>query len=110
MIEVVEITDDFRQSFILSDENGNNFNFELSYIQEQSCWFFNLTYDNFVINNQRLTTSTNILTQYKNRLPFGIIVVNEDSLDPLFLDSFIDGTTQLFIATHDEIQELESVV
>ncbi len=106
MIEITEITDDYKQSFFLESENKERFKLELFYTIAQESWYFNFTYKDITINSQKLITDFDILKQYKNIIPFSLACINENAIDPAFLDSFIDGTTQLFILSRDEVDEL----
>lgn len=88
---LTDISDNYKQSFQLTAENGKTIFFYLEFIVNQNGWFYSWTYDNLTVNGSRLVIDFNILRKYKNRIPFGITVVSSDGVDPFQLDDFVSN-------------------
>ena len=52
-----------------------------------------------------MVTAGNLLASYKNILQFGLLINNEDNLDPYLLDSFIDDTN-IYILNSTEVAQI----
>jgi hypothetical protein len=47
--------------------------------------------------------------KFANRIPFGLLVETKTYQDPMTINTFIDGTTTLYILNETEVQDLEAV-
>lgn len=109
MQEITGITPEYKQKLTLTITNFGYADLTLYYKPNQFAWFFDLTWQDFSTTNQQLTMSPNILRQYRNILPFGILCINSEGLDPLVLESF-NTDTQLYLLDPDEIEQYETVL
>lgn len=109
MQEITGITAEYKQKLSITITNFGYADLTLSYKPNQFAWFFDLTWQEFTTTNQQLTMSPNILRQYRNILPFGIICSNNNNLDPLVLESFVTDT-KLYLIDSSEIISLEAAL
>lgn len=95
---------------ILLEKDNTSIVLNLTYKPTQLGWFLDVEYDakDFKIYGLRVTTNSNILNQWRNILPFGIICYCEDSYDPLSLQDFVVGRAHLAILNEDEVQKVIS--
>ena len=103
------ISNDAKQKHtVLLEKDNTPIVIDLVYKPTQLGWFIDITYDNsnFKVYGLRVTTNSNILNQWRNLLPFGIICYCEDSYEPLSLEDFIVGRAHLAILNEDEVQEI----
>jgi len=107
MRQLTEITDDPKQTFDVITEDNQNFELGLEYSDQQQGWFFSIIFGNLSINGMRLTTSPNILRQYKNILPFGISIAVDDLSEPFLIDDFITERVKAFLLTPEEVEGIE---
>lgn len=110
MTIITGITGQPKQQMTLQIADGTQASFYLEYREQQSGWFWDLTWGDHVINGNRLTTFPNILRQWKNILPFGIGVVSSGNVEPLNLTDFIDATVILLQLTAADVSTIEATV
>ena len=109
MQKIDNISNDAKQKHtILLAKDSSRIVLELTYKPRQLGWFLNVTYDklNFAVNGLRITTNTNLLNQWRNLLPFGIICQCNDLQDPLLLEDFLVGRAVLGILSAEEVQQI----
>ena len=93
---------------ILLEEDSSRIVLELTYRPNQLGWFLDVTYDNlyFKLYGLRITTNSNILNQWRNKLPFGIICQCKDSQDPMLIEDFLVNRAQLAILSKEEVNQI----
>jgi hypothetical protein len=106
MKQITEISQDPLQVLEIVTEENKTFEFTLQYREQQGGWFFSLNYEDVIINNSRLTNSPNILNQYKNILPFGLLVFTIDFSEPFLIDDFSSERVKLYLLNEEEVQEV----
>tara|TARA_R110000751_G_scaffold299695_4_gene411061 strand:- start:8773 stop:9126 length:354 start_codon:yes stop_codon:yes gene_type:complete len=108
MKQLVELTSDPKQQHTVVLEDGDSFTLQLSYLEQQRMWSYSIAYsDTFIMRNSRLVMSKNLLRQYKNILPFGIICEHISNADPFLIDDFSSNRAILYILTSDEVEQVE---
>lgn len=111
MYLIQQITNDFLQKQTLTLPDGSTFDLTLYFMPLQNGWFIkNLTYNNFVLNNLRITNSPNILHQFKNQIPFGIACYSKDNREPTQQQDFSSGASKLYYLTSDEVTYFAQVL
>ena len=107
MKQIVELTNDPRQNYTVIGENGEQIDLTLEYKETQELWSASIRYESFEVNNLYLTSRPNILRQWKNIIPFGILVGTNDNADPYYLDDFVNGRAQVFLLNEEDVQAVE---
>lgn len=103
------ISNDSKQRHtILLDSDGTRIVLELTYKPTQLGWFLDVVYESmgFEVHNLRITTNTNILNQWRNKLPFGIICQCKDAQDPMLIEDFLVERASLGILSKDEVNQI----
>lgn len=103
------ISNDAKQKHtILLEKDSTPIVIRLVYKPTQIGWFMDVEYDtkNFAVYGLRVTTNSNILNQYRNIVPFGIICYCNDNQDPLSIDDFLVERAHLAVLDEDEVQEI----
>lgn len=103
------ISNDARQKHtILLAEDSSRIVLELTYKPDIIGWFLDVTYDteDFEVHGLRVVTSTNLLNQWRNILPFGILVQCKDAQDPLLLEDFLVKRATLSILSKEEVAQI----
>jgi hypothetical protein len=109
MFQIEGLTEEPKQRYKLPIENsGIEADLSLYWRDTQNSWYFDLSYDDFSVREMRLCFMPNILLQFANRIPFGLLVETKTYQDPMTINTFIDGTTTLYILNQTEVQELEA--
>ena len=108
MVQITELTGDYRQRHIIPIEGSDTRAFlTLEFKTNLNCWFYSITWGEFSIKNHQIVTGANILRQYKNRVPFGIMVATNNVLDPLTLECWVDGTAELYVLNTEDTAYVE---
>lgn len=103
------ISNDAKQKHtILLEKDNSSILIRLVYKPTQLGWFMDVEYEtkNFAVYGIRITTNLNLLNQWRNVLPFGIICYCEDNYDPLSIEDFLVGRAHLAILSEDEVKEI----
>jgi hypothetical protein len=108
MIKLENLTDYPKQNFGIILETGEKINFSLEYEPVRKSWLYSVGYKDIIINNRNLIVSPNTLRQFRNILPFGVLVYSMDKLDPSFLTDFVNGRIEIYILNQSEIDYVES--
>lgn len=114
MKQITQFTNDFKQILSPTLEDGTVFEFSLNFKQQEEFWMYSIKYKNLIINNCKLVLSSNLLHQWKNILPFGLLCTSTDSpgqeVDPFLLNDLSSGRVKIFIMTTAEVTELENQI
>lgn len=109
MIYINSIQDNPKQSLSLVIDGFARANLVLEFKPNQYAWFYSLTWNNFATSQELLSNSPNILRQYKNILPFGLLLDTIGGQDPLTQDAFVT-TSNLYLLSADEVILVESTL
>lgn len=91
------------QKKTLSLPDGNQVELTFYFIDMQKCWVIKeLLYNDLIINNITLVTNPNILREFKNILPFGLLVSCAEGRDPQFIGDFSSDACEIFILSKEE--------
>ena len=75
----------------------------INYNSSRQGWFVDIVSENFKIYGIRITSSPNILRQWRNKLGFGIGVLTENKSNPFFLEDFNTGRAKLYLLEPDDL-------
>lgn len=106
------ISNDAKQKHtILLEKDNSAVVIRLVYKPTQIGWFMDVEYEtkNFAVYGLRVTTNLNILNQWRNILPFGIICYCEDAQDPLSIEDFLVKRAYLAILNEEEIESIVNI-
>lgn len=111
MRQILEFTDDpFQTAEIpLEDKNGTA-SITLYWAPTQQSWYFDIAYNDFVSNGNKLCLGPNILRSFNHILPFGLMLVSSDLLEPYKIDDFITQRVKIFVLNSTEIKQFERLV
>ena len=110
MNQIQGFTDQPKQTTTIILADGSSATLNLEYKPNQLGWFYDLTWQNLTLNGQRLVSSPNILLQFKNQLPFGLMVLTVANAEPLNRTDLSDGTTTIYLLEGDDIAAVEAAV
>jgi hypothetical protein len=84
----------------------------LSYRPLQSGWFYDLAWNgngqSFAVNGRRLVTSPNILRQFQNKLPFGLMVATNDDSEPTQQDDLSTSRATIYLLDATDISNVNA--
>ena len=103
------ISNDAKQKHtVLLEKDNSEIVIDLVYKPTQMGWFMDVQYasEDFIVRGLRVTTNTNLLNQWRNLLPFGIICYCEDAQEPLSIQDFLVERAHLAILNEAEVQEI----
>lgn len=105
------ISNDAKQKHtILLEKDNSQIVIRLVYKPTQLGWFMDVEYEtkNFAVYGLRVTTNLNILNQWRNIIPFGIVCYCEDAQDPLSIEDFLVKRAYLAILDEAEVDAIVS--
>jgi hypothetical protein len=94
------------QDFTLTVPNNGVVTITLRYMPTQDMWFYNIVWNDIIINGQMLVMSPNLLRQERNFLPFGFGCYTQDGKDPFGVEVFNSGYAQLFLLDSTELDDI----
>lgn len=108
MLEITSLIEYPRQSHILP-VGELDADMLLEFRETQNAWFMTLTYQGRMLSNLRVTSSPNLLTQFKSSFPFGLAVRTSHGQDPMTPDAWVNGST-MYILNSDEVSQIEAAL
>lgn len=106
MYQIQNLTSDAKQAQTLILPDGSAIEILIEYKPMQLGWFIStLTYKEFVLNGLRITNQPDMLYQFKNQIPFGLMCVSAQDREPYLQDDFLSGLSQLFILSDEEVTQ-----
>jgi len=103
------ISNDAKQKHtILLSSDSSPIVIRLVYKPTQLGWFMDVEYDtrNFAVYGLRVTTNLNILNQWRNLLPFGIVCYCDKTQEPLSIEDFLVERAYLAILSQEEVSQI----
>ena len=118
MMPVTGITDQPSQKLTISMIDGTKLIMSLTYITSLNGWYFldsqsaGLNWNNgaWQEGGRRIVSHPNMLRNYRNTINFGIACYTANNLEPWNIESFASGTSNLYILTPAEVQEVETAL
>ena len=101
------ITNQPKQQMTLVLDEGSSVFITLNYYPQQIGWFMDVRWQTWVVLGLRVTTSPNILRQWKNVIPFGLAVSGKNEVEPLNPDDFVDGTISVYVLQGEDLTSIE---
>lgn len=108
MYQITQLDDSPKQKIKMLLDDNKSVTLIFEYKPNQLGWFFSFSYENQDYQNIRLTTAPNILRAYRNWLPFGIMCVTDDNLEPMNQDDFIFNYAKVYILTKEDVKTVEA--
>ena len=107
MIQITSLNDSYKQQFQYDLATYDPIDITLEFKEAQQGWFFSLTYATFEIYQERISVALNLLRQFRNIIPFGILVSGPDSMDPVTNDAWLTGW-EFYIIDQTDIADIEA--
>ena len=106
------LTDDPAQNVTITLPDGSTAILSLDYSPQQLGWFFGVQYPTnaFAVTGQRLCAFPNVLQQFQNAIPFGMACVTQGGVEPTGQETFVDGTTDLYLLSPNDVVYVNDVV
>lgn len=89
---------------VLFDDTSKKIVLELVYRPTQTGWFVDITYEDFIVRGLRVCLSNNLLSQFQNQIPFGLLVISSDGYEPLSIEDFITDRVKIGILNKEEVE------
>lgn len=107
MIKITGLKASADQSLTIADPNGGGpIKLRLVYRPRLQEWFIDIEFGAFILNGFRLALCPNRLSQFVNRVPFGLAVITTYGLDPFLINDFSSGTASLYLLTAEEVAQV----
>lgn len=109
MNQITTLNDGYKQQFRYVISGYDAVEITLEFRPQQYSWFMNVVFGNFQVYNERVAISPNLLRQFKNKIPFGILVTGPDAIDPFANDSWLNGWN-FYMLDQADILDIESTL
>lgn len=85
--------------------------FQLYFRPTIKMWMIDITFNGFIVNSIRVCNSPNLLGQFTNLLPFGLMTSVGENIgyEPSLIDDFSSKRVTLNILDQSEISQIEEV-
>lgn len=107
---VSSVTTEPKQRFVLKLDNNESVIIRLYYYSSQNSWYFDIEYNDYINNGNKVVLTMNALRHLRNILPFGIAFISSSSADPFQLEDFANGNVIMLLLNQDDVQEIEDTV
>ena len=111
--QIVNFTADPSQNIVLVLADGTTISMDLNYFAGQEGWVYSLNYNTgqFIVSNRRLVMSPNMLSQFREIIPFGLAVTTTDGYEPIFLTDFATSRASFYILESADVAIIaESII
>lgn len=108
MRQITTLNDAYNQTFRISIEGYDAAEVTLEFKPLQQSWFMSLNWGTFSINQERIAASPNLLRQFKNIIPFGILISGPDAIDPFAVDAWLTGWN-FYILDATDLEDVEAL-
>ena len=107
---ITSITSEARQRIVLKLDNNEKAIMRLYYYASQNSWYFDIDYNGYINNGNKVVLTMNALRHLKDRLPFGIAFIASSNAEPFALNSFSSGSAMMLLLNQDDVNEIEEVI
>lgn len=102
------ITDYPFQKMTVIGDNKERIDLTFRYMASQQLWRLDVSYGDFSAYGLLCMQSINLLRQWQDILPFGLMVRSVDGQDPFYLNDFSSGRIVLFYLNQSDLNALEA--
>lgn len=107
---ITSITDEPKQKFTLRLENNESATMRLYYYASQNSWYFDIQYNDYINNGNKVVLTFNALRHLKNIIPFGIGFLSGGNADPFNINAFTSGDFIMVLLDSNDVQEIEETI
>lgn len=107
MKAITSITSEPRQRMVLKLDDNKSVILRLYYYSSQRSWYFDIEYDGYINNGNKVVLTMNALRHLKDRLPFGIAFVSASNADPFLLNDFADNNVMMVLLNEEDVAQIE---
>lgn len=111
MRQILEFTDNsFQTMQIPLEDKSGQASLTLYWCPTQLSWYFDFRYNNLTCNGLKLCLGPNLLRMFKNVIPFGLMVVSDDCIEPHQITDLSSQRVKIFILNSTEVLQFERLV
>lgn len=107
MYYINKLNNSAHQKSFLTGNPGQRITMTVRFLPSQRLWMVDFEYLDFVVRGLALVNSANLLRNYSNIIPFGIMVLTTDGQDPASIEDFQNGYAKIFLLNAAEVEEVE---
>lgn len=103
------ITDEPKQHFKFQVNKDIEVDIYLTWKETQDSWFLDIIHGTFAIYGMKAIMSPNLLSQFNNKIPFGISIISSTSQDPIIKEAFSSGDWKFLFLDAADIAKYEAI-
>lgn len=104
---ITSITAEPKQRLVLKLDDNDTAIMHLYYYSSQRSWYFDIEYNGYKNNGNKVVLTPNALRHLRKKLPFGISFLAGSNADPFQLDDFANGTVMMLLLNKEDVQDIE---
>lgn len=109
MKKIVTLSNDSKQVFKWAIDGYDAAEISVEFKQSQNAWFYSILWGDFQVKNGKVVTGLNLLRQYRNLIPFGILVYHPEMLDPMTIDDWTVNGYEFYMLDATDLDLVEEV-
>lgn len=98
------------QRSILTGNPGQRITLSVRYLPTQQTWLMDIEAEGFVLRGAAIVNGVNLLRNYRNLIPFGLVCATDDGVDPAGVEDFESGYARLYLLDRAEVEQVEAVL
>jgi len=107
MKKITTLSSEGKQSFRFAIEGYDAVQVILEFKMNQNAWFYSILWGTFEVKNGRVVTGLNLLRQYRNIIPFGILVYHPENIDPITVYDWMSNGYEFYMMDESDIIAVE---
>jgi hypothetical protein len=107
MKKIITLSNDSKQVFKFAIDGYEAVEITLEFKPSQNAWYYSILWGTFQVKNGRLVTGLNLLRQYRNIIPFGILVYHPENIDPMTIDDWTLNGYEFYMLDETDIAAVE---
>ena len=110
MNQLTGFTDQPKQQATIVLADGSRAVILMQYLAQQTAWSVDVTWGTFSASGLILVASPNWLRQFREVIPFGLMILTAGNLDPTDQEAFVNGSASLFLLDPADVTAVEAAV
>lgn len=110
MRTIDNLSNDASQKVQVVIDDGSVVEVALRYLPSGQRWVADITRDDFSVKSLGLCFHPNLLRQYRNLIPFGLMCSAVDGVDPAYIQDWVNGRCSLQVLSPADVAAIEEQV
>ena len=110
MRTIQNLTNAARQMAHVILDDGSRLDIKFTYLPVIQRWQLDINHPKITLYGALLCNHPNLLRQFRNTIPFGLMCWVYDGTEPILQDDFINGRLEIDVLSLSEVIHMESLI